>query len=105
MFKKVPLNVHLHASSSFSVSRVLDKSVGSGNVRSRVFVRSDVSNFVKEFPSPDVFSLENQVKSGVPLKEVNSVVFDSPLTNNELDLINSKLSDVDSSDSPDSSNN
>lgn len=52
----------------------------------------DLKTKVKPLPPPEMFSLENQLKSGLGLKEVNSVVFrDGDLSNEDESKLSAKL--------------
>lgn len=74
MFKKVSPNFHNYHLGSVQISRVLPSGDDRGT---QVLVRDDSSLFVGDYPPPSHFDLKNQIDSGVPLKEVNSVVFNS----------------------------
>ncbi len=74
MFKKVSPNYHNYHVGSVQITRVLP----SGDDRcTQVLVRDDSSLFAGDYPHPSHFDLKMQIDSGVPLKEVNSVVFNS----------------------------
>lgn len=74
MFKKVSPNYHNYHLGSVQITRVLP----SGDDRcTQVLVRDDSSLFSGDYPPPSHFDLKKQIESGVPLKEVNSVVFNS----------------------------
>lgn len=91
MFKKVSPNCHLSSVGVLELSKVQRVSAeGNGTC----LVRDDSSHFIKDFPPVEHFSLENQLSAGVPLKEVNSVVFDSSELSEDLkNLIDKELSD------------
>lgn len=73
MFKKISPNCKLSCSGGYSVTKVQDV----GDIaHSRQIVRDDVKYFIKDIPAPEHFSLQKQLESGVPLKEVASEVFD-----------------------------
>lgn len=74
MFKKVSPNFHNYHCGSVQISRVLPSGDDSGT---QVLVRDDSSMFSGDYPHPSHFDLKKQIDSGVPLKEVNSVVFNS----------------------------
>ena len=74
MFKKVSPNYHNNHVGSVQITRVLPFGDDSGT---QVLVRDDSSLFVGDYPHPSHFDLKKQIDSGVPLKEVNSVVFNS----------------------------
>lgn len=74
MFKKVSPNYHNYHLGSTQITRV----ISSGDDRcTQVLVRDDSSLFAGDYPHPSHFDLKKQIESGVPLKEVNSAVFDS----------------------------
>lgn len=74
MFKKVSPNFHNYHVGSVQISRVLPSGDDRGT---QVLVRDDSSMFSGDYPHPSHFDLKKQIDSGVPLKEVNSVVFNS----------------------------
>lgn len=85
MFKKVSPNYHNHHLGSSQITRVLP----SGDDRcTQVLVRDDSSLFAGDYPHPSHFDLKKQIDSGVPLKEVNSVVFNSHSELSALDEFN-----------------
>lgn len=74
MFKKVSPNYHNHHTGSVQITRVIP----SGDDRAtQVLVRDNSDVFRSDYPHPSHFDLDKQIDAGVPLKEVNSVVFDS----------------------------
>ncbi len=92
MFKKVSPNYHNHHVGSVQITRVLP----SGDDRcTQVLVRDDSSLFAGDFPHPSHFDLQKQIESGVPLKEVNSAVFNShsELTAQDEILIENKITE------------
>lgn len=74
MFKKVSPNYHNYHVGSVQITRVLPSGDDRGT---QVLVRDDSSLFVGDYPHPSHFDLKKQIESGVPLKEVNSAVFNS----------------------------
>lgn len=74
MFKKVSPNYHNPHVGSVQITRVLPSGDDRGT---QVLVRDDSRLFVGDYPHPSHFDLKKQIDSGVPLKEVSSVVFDS----------------------------
>ena len=85
MFKKVSPNYHNYHVGSVQITRVLPSGDDRGT---QVLVRDDSSFFAGDYPPPSHFDLKNQIDSGVPLKEVNSVVFNSHSELTDLDEIN-----------------
>lgn len=85
MFKKICPNVHLSSVGVLELSKVQNVSKESNGT---CLVRDVAQHFIKDYPPVENFDLKNQIEAGVPLKEVNSVVFD----NTELtDYLVSKL--------------
>lgn len=74
MFKKVSANYHNYHVGSVQITRVLPSGDDSST---QVLVRDDSSFFAGDYPPPSHFDLKKQIESGVPLKEVNSAVFNS----------------------------
>lgn len=74
MFKKVSPNYHNYHVGSVQITRVLPSG---DDIGTQVLVRDDSSFFAGDYPHPSHFDLKNQIDSGVPLKEVNSAVFNS----------------------------
>lgn len=74
MFKKVSPNFHNYHVGSVQITRVLPSG---DDIGTQVLVRDDSSMFSGDYPHPSHFDLKKQIESGVPLKEVNSAVFNS----------------------------
>lgn len=74
MFKKVSPNYHNHCTGSSQITRVIPSGDDRGT---QVLVRDDSSRFAGDYPHPSHFDLKKQIDAGVPLKEVNSAVFNS----------------------------
>lgn len=74
MFKKVSPNYHNHHTGSAQITRVIPSGDDCGT---QILVRDDSSRFAGDYPHPSHFDLKKQIDAGVPLKEVNSAVFDS----------------------------
>lgn len=91
MFKKVSPNYHNYHVGSVQITRVLPSGDDRGT---QVLVRDDSSLFAGDYPHPSHFDLKQQIDSGVPLKEVNSAVFNShsELTADDEFKIETKLS-------------
>lgn len=91
MFKKISPNVHLSSVGVLELSKVLNVSKESNGT---CLVRDVAKHFIKDYPPVSNFDLKNQIDAGVPLKEVNSVVFDNTqLTDDLVSKIDSKISE------------
>lgn len=73
MFKKISPNYHPSPTGGVLVSRVIPVE---SEKNSTILVRDNDKEFLKEFPPVDVFGIQQQLDAGVPLKEVNTAVFD-----------------------------
>lgn len=62
-----------------------EKVVEDGYTRKRVFVSA--SDYREPLPSPDVFSLDAQLKAGVQLSEVNTKILDASPTDDDVDRV------------------
>lgn len=99
-FRKIPPNVRLTGGNGFvsRVEKVTDEFLSEHDV----LVIDTPQHFAKTIPAPEVFSLENKLKSGVTLKEEDSVVFHSDkLSDSEISKINDVLSDTSNEDDVD----
>lgn len=74
MFKKISPNCKLSSCGGVFVSRVIPVESA---VNSTHLVRDSDSLFLKDYPKPEVFGIQAELDAGVPLKEVNTAVFDS----------------------------
>lgn len=91
MFKKISPNVHLSSVGVLELSKVQNVSK---EINGTCLVRDVAQHFIKDYPPIDNFDLKNQIDAGIPLKEVNSVVFDSTqLTDDLVSKIDSKISE------------
>lgn len=74
MFKKISPNYKLSSCGSVQVSRVIPVESAKN---STLLVRDNDKLFMKDYPPCEVFTIQAQMDAGVPLKEVNTVVFDN----------------------------
>lgn len=81
MFKKISPNYQPSPTGGVLVSRVIPVESAPN---STLLVRDNDVRFTKDFPPPEVFEIEAQMKAGVPLKEVNTVVFDNQTLDDNL---------------------
>lgn len=92
MFKKICPNVHLSSVGVLELSKVQNVSKESNGT---CLVRDVAQHFMKDYPPIENFDLKNQIEAGVPLKEVNSVVFDNiELSDDLVSKIDSKITDT-----------
>lgn len=91
MFKKVSPNCRLSCAGESMISRVIDTS---SEYNSTQLVRDSENFFKKDFPDPSELTLQKQIDAGVPLKQVNTAVFDSTeLTDELITTIESKITE------------
>lgn len=81
MFKKISPDCKLSSCGGVFVSRVIPVESAENSTH---LVRDSDTFFTKEFPKPEVFGIQAQLDSGVPLKEVNTVVFDNQTLDDSL---------------------
>lgn len=74
MFKKISPNCKLSCCGGVFVSRVIPVESADNSTH---LVRDSDSLFLKDYPKPEVFGIQAELDAGVPLKEVNTAVFDS----------------------------
>lgn len=74
MFKKISPNCKLSPCGGVFVSRVIPVESADNSTH---LVRDSDSLFLKDYPKPEVFGIQAELDAGVPLKEVNTAVFDS----------------------------
>ena len=73
MFKKISPNCKLSSCGGVFVSRVIPIESAENSTH---LVRDSDSLFLKDYPKPEVFGIQAELDAGVPLKEVNTAVFD-----------------------------
>lgn len=101
-FRKCIRNLNLLGGNSFV--HYVDDVVSYDGKKDRSLVVDESINFKHDFPSLDDLSLESKIKAGVPLQEVDSVVFKSDgLSDSELKHIDDVITSSSDSDDDDSS--
>lgn len=74
MFKKIIPNCKLSSCGGVFLSRVIPVESAQNSTH---LVRDSDSLFLKDYPNPEVFGIQAELDAGVPLKEVNTAVFDN----------------------------
>lgn len=91
-FRKKPVKCFLCGGSPF-IERVENIVLSSGEEQ-RKLVKDLAKNFITESPPIDVFTLENKIKAGVKLNEVDSVVFtNDSLSDSEISQLEKVIDD------------
>lgn len=92
-FRKKPVKCFLCGGSPY-IERVENIVLSSGEEQ-RKLVKDLAKNFIIESPPIDVFTLENKIKAGVKLNEVDSVVFkNDSLSDSEISQLEKVIDDV-----------
>lgn len=95
-FKKIPPVVRLSRGSAISTS-IVEKTQDDGVTRS-MLVHKSLESVYPDRLDADNFSLDKQLKAGVKLKEVNSVLLSGDVNEVDLPVFPVDVDDVESND-------
>lgn len=96
MFKKVPIKFSNYSSSDGACFTQVETKMSVGGRIISSFESRNVRELVLSSPPSDEFSLNAQLKAGVPLKEVNSKLLSSSISESFIDSLVTESANLES---------